>query len=131
MVTIFPRIGAGEISAIYMGAAMDAAPTPMPPNIRNTINWLNVSGNAVPNADIKKKIPANTKVFFLPNLSLSKPAIATPIMQPTSAEEAAQPVAAGVNSKWNCKSPIAPEITAVSYPNNSPPSAATRVIRNT
>ena len=49
-----------------------------------------------------------------PSRSFSSPAIATPITQPTSALDAAQPFIAAVNSKCCCRNPIAPLITAVS-----------------
>jgi hypothetical protein len=49
-------------------------------------------------------------------------------MHPTMALEIAQPVCTDVNVKYTVKLPMAPEITAVSYPNNNPPSAALMAI---
>ena len=45
---------------------------------------------------------------------LNAPAVAAPSIQPASAQEAAQPTAAGVNAKCCLRNPIAPAITAVS-----------------
>ena len=49
----------------------------------------------------------------------------TPNMEPTSAQPTYHPCCQASN--WNCSvtCPIVPEITAVSYPNNNPPIAAT------
>ena len=126
METILPRILAGLISAIYIGEVIDAAPTPTPPIILKIINSVRVLGKAVPKAEIRKKKAEMISVFFLPSLSLNMPAIETPIMQPIRAQLAAQPLAAADKSNLLLRNPIAPDITAVSYPNNSPPRAATK-----
>ena len=40
-VTSRPRIRVGAISAMYIGARIEAAPMPTPPSTRQTTNWLN------------------------------------------------------------------------------------------
>ena len=69
--------------------------------------------------------------FLRPNRSLITPAPHAPIAQPNSAQAAAQPFipSSSMNRFW--RNPIAPEMTAVSYPNSSPPNAATNVRRST
>ena len=52
--------------------------------------------------------------FFRPSLSLNIPAIIAPAMQPTSAQEATQPVIAGDSWYFSSRKPIAPATTAVS-----------------
>ena len=47
---ILPLIFAGDISAIYIGATTDEAPTPIPPRKRNIINEVTLFANAVPTA---------------------------------------------------------------------------------
>lgn len=124
--TMRPRIRAGVISAMYIGDASEATPTPTPPRMRNTTKTQNRCGNAVPTAEARNSTPASTSVFLRPNRSLNTPASRQPTTQPSSAQAAAQPLSAGLRAKCACKKPMAPEITAVSYPNKRPPSAATR-----
>ena len=50
-------------------------------------------------------------------------------MQPTRALDAAQPFMPAESSNLVSKKPIAPAMTAVSYPNSNPPTAATEVTR--
>src|SRR5688572_20767984 len=89
-----PRMAAGAISEIYIGASMEAMPMPMPPIKRNTINQESSMGSIIPNEDTAKAIPDIINTFLRPNLSLSAPANMAPTMQPTSAQEATQPVMA-------------------------------------
>ena len=53
-----PRILAGEISAIYIGESIDAAPTPNPPINRAKTNSINFLGRAEKMADVRKNIAA-------------------------------------------------------------------------
>ena len=61
-----PRTRAGEISAMYIGEAIDATPTPIPPMMRKTTKRSNVSATAVPRAETKNRMPESTRVFFRP-----------------------------------------------------------------
>jgi hypothetical protein len=74
-----------------------------------------------------KRSAASIRAFLRPNASESSPAIPAPTMQPTRADDAAHPVSAAERLKWILRNPIAPEMTAVSYPKRSPPSAAMNV----
>jgi hypothetical protein len=47
---------AGDISAIYIGEVIDAAPTPRPPTMRKMTNWTKVRGIAVPIAETRKAV---------------------------------------------------------------------------
>ena len=51
--TIRPRMRKGVISAMYMGEVIEAAPMPIPPMKRNTMNSARVRGRAVPTAETK------------------------------------------------------------------------------
>jgi hypothetical protein len=82
---------AGDISAIYIGEVIDAAPTPTPPIILKITNIVTFFGSAVPTAETKNRIAATISVLFLPNQSLSSPAIETPMVQPINALAATQP----------------------------------------
>lgn len=97
--TILPLMRAGDISAIYIGDVIEAAPTPIPPIILKIMNIVKFLGKAVPRADAKKKTADKIRTFFLPSKSLSIPAMETPMMQPTRAQEAAHPVSVGLSAK--------------------------------
>ena len=112
--TMRPRIRAGEISAMYIGEAIEATPTPTPPRMRKTTKRPNESASAVPTAETRNRMPERTWVFFRPAKSLTNPATDTPITQPSKALEAAQPFMAAFSLKCSCRKPMAPEITAVS-----------------
>ncbi|MNT64763.1 hypothetical protein D3C72_2026890 [compost metagenome] len=64
---------------------------PIPPNSRNAITPGRLGSNAQPRADAIKRIAVKICGFFLPNLSLSSPESATPIMQPNKAEDTNHP----------------------------------------
>lgn len=70
--------------------------------------------NAQPIAETVNKAAATSSTFFLPYLSLIKPANETPTTQPTKAELTYQPSMAAFSP--NCERTIerVPEITAVS-----------------
>ncbi len=52
--TIRPRIRAGEISAMYIGEVIEAAPIAKPPRMRKTTNIVTLCGSAVPTAETRK-----------------------------------------------------------------------------
>ena len=64
--TIRPRIGAGEISAMYIGELIEAAPTPMPPSKRKATNQNNVGGSAVPMAETRNSTAAISNILRRP-----------------------------------------------------------------
>ena len=124
--TIRPRMCAGVISAIYIGVVIDAMPMPTPPRNRNRMNiWMSF-GIAVPMAEARNIAAARNIAGFRPNRSESGPTISTPAAQPISTQPEAHPFIRSLNPNRAVNGSMAPEITPVSYPNNSPPSVATR-----
>ena len=109
-----PRMRKGAISAIYMGDVIEAAPMPMPPMKRKTMNSTRVRGKAVPKAETKNARAARIKTFLRPKRSLKNPAEPAPRAKPARALAAANPSQNGVSSKWTRKEPVAPAMTAVS-----------------
>jgi len=98
MATSFPRIRAGEISAMYMGERFDASPIATPPSIRQTTNIVKVLASAFPSEVTAKSIPAAISSRFRPKASLSAPATKAPARQPTSAQLFAQTTCASLVS---------------------------------
>ena len=82
--------------------------------------------SAQPIAETLKRTDENSIVGLRPNLSLSHPATATPPMDPTRAQPTYQPFAIASRPNLSATAEIVPDITAVSYPNSMPPSAATK-----
>ena len=96
--TMRPRIRAGEISAMYIGEAIDATPTPTPPRMRKSDEDAERIRQApCPRRRARNRIPESIWVFFRPAKSLATPAIDTPITQPSKALEAAQPFMAALS----------------------------------
>ena len=122
---------AGAISEIYIGDNIDAMPMPTPPIKRKKINVLMPEGIMMPIEEMANAKAEIINTFFLPSLSLKPPESMALAIQPTSAHEAAQPFMAGERLNFSSINPMAPATTAVSYPNNKPPSAATIVYRYT
>ncbi len=98
METNFPRIRAGEISAIYIGERFEASPIPMPPIIRNTLKKRKFPAKAVPTAETVKSRPDKMSRRFRPDLSLMIPDKTAPIRHPNSALLCAKPRRKGVAS---------------------------------
>ena len=113
--TMRPRIRAGEISAMYMGEVIEAAPMPSPPMMRKKTNSVKLRGKAVPKAETRNSTAETSSTRLRPRRSLSMPAKAGP---EGAAEQGAggRPAlpTAGSSSKWVCRKPMAPEMTAVS-----------------
>ena len=112
--TMRPRMRKGVTSAMYIGEVIEAAPMPIPPIKRKTMNWASVRGRAVPRAETKKARPATIRTFLRPKRSLKNPAAPAPSAQPSRALAAEKPSQNGVKSKRVFKKPVAPAMTAVS-----------------
>jgi hypothetical protein len=114
----FPRLSAGAISEINIGAATVDAPTPNPPMKR--ANMKNITFGAIPDktAEIKYSNPTDTSVFFRPNLAVGIPPNIAPTTVPHNAILIARP---WTNPFPNChrfwKVSSAPDMTMVSKPN--------------
>src|SRR3954470_2318446 len=102
---------------------------PIPPITRATIIPGKEGSIEQPSADNKNNSAASINGFFLPRRSLSSPEMATPMIHPTNAEETNQPSSPA--EKENCvfNKGSTPDTTAISNPNNNPPSDATSVIK--
>ena len=105
---------AGANSVIYRGDNMLAAPIPKPPMNRAMVNSVRLLGKAEAIPEMPNRMAVTINTFFRPHLSLAPPANMAPKIQPTIAEEAAHPFIDAVNSNFVSKSPITPEMTAVS-----------------
>ena len=79
--------------------------------------------------EIMKRVAAIKRLVLLPKRSQSIPAQEAPSTHPSKTQLAAHPVCAGERWKNFSMKPMAPEMTAVSYPKSSPPIAATQVTR--
>ena len=102
-----PRMRAGEISAIYIGAFIDATPIPKPPIILKITKTVTDSGNRLgrpePYAEIVKSIAEIINDLFLPILILNFPEVIAPIKQPKRPLPTTQPFKASLNSKYLLK----------------------------
>ncbi len=68
------------------------------------------------------------RVRLRPNLSVMGPMTMAPIMQPKSSELTPQPSCRSLSAKWSWTKGPAPEMMAMSKPNITEPSAATRLM---
>jgi len=84
-------IFAGDISAIYIGATTDEAPTPIPPRKRNIINELTSAARALPTAVMTYNAAIAKRMGFLPYRSAGLQEINAPVTVPINAEEIAKP----------------------------------------
>jgi hypothetical protein len=95
-----------------------------------------ISGMADPIAETRNSRAANTSPFLRPRVLLTQPPKIPPKIQPIRALDTTSPSlefeAISDSPKGSTKNfsrdPTVPEITAVSYPNRSPPRVATRVM---
>jgi hypothetical protein len=113
---------------MYMGDNIEAIPTPIPPRSLDEIRNEWPGAIMHPRADRKNSKADSSRDIFLPNLSLRKPAPATPATHPTSAELTYHPSVIEFNVNCSLTKLSVPEIMAVSYPNRKPPVAAIREI---
>src|ERR1044072_9083850 len=119
-----PRLSAGAISAMYIGPSTDDAPIPSPPMNRASRNEYQSKANAQPTADNRYSTAVICNAFRLPSRSPGMPPNIAPRIVPHSAEDTVTPSMYGVNEYFADSAAVAPAITAVSNPNNSPPNAA-------
>src|SRR5690606_36264891 len=95
METNRPRYFAGAISAIYMGARVEARPIPKPPTSLYTINAVSPSAKPVPKAERINRTADNIREFLRPHVSASVTESTAPSTQPTKALLMAQPCQVG------------------------------------
>src|SRR5579875_695753 len=123
-----PRHFAGAISAMYIGPSTEEPPTPSPPINRNTSSASQFHAIPHPTAEIKYKIAIARRLSRRPLRSPGTPASDAPKIVPSSAIETVKPRPHSDSAKVFFNPAVVPEITAVSKPNSSPPSAATTVL---
>ena len=100
----------------------------MPPIILAATSNVNDDAKPQPNPDNKNITAAMMIDFFLPILSLIIPVVNTPMMLPNNPLLTNQPSETVVKENCVFTKLMAPEITAVSNPNNKPPSATAKQI---
>ena len=128
MLTIRPRICAGDTSAIYMGESMDAMPTPMPAANLAEIKNERLCANDMARDEKRNMRPDNNKAGFRPYFSETLPARMHPAMHPKANEPVVNPSQYAFRPNCDFKNGSAPEITAKSNPNRYPPKAEIRDI---
>ena len=125
-----PRRCGGAISVMYMGQTTDADPTATPPTNRKKRNAYQFHAAAQPTAETRNNTASRISTGRRPHQSAGRPEARAPAIVPIKALETVNPsrLSLSVNAWRNAS--VAPEITAVSNPNNSEPSAATPAVRN-
>ncbi len=73
-------------------------------------------------------MPIQNRVVRRPRRSAGLPALRAPIIVPIKALEVVNPCQKSLSPHSVCRAPSAPEMTAVSNPNRSPPNAATSAL---
>src|SRR5689334_3068384 len=91
METMRPRMAAGLTSAMYTGESIEAAPTPMPAMIRQTIKAECVDDHPMKMEEIIKMPAAIMSGSLRPKRSAKGPVNKVPMMQPTYNELPVQP----------------------------------------
>ncbi len=123
-----PLLLAEDISAIYIGAIISAAPTPKPPIIRATTNAVNELANAEAIAETANNNAVILSTGMRPSLSLKGPATIIPKDAVSAIEATAQPNSILLNKNSGSINFTTPEITEASKPIKKPPSATRRAL---
>jgi hypothetical protein len=121
----------GDISAIYMGARINEAPTPSPPIILAITSSAKEGAIADKSADIKYNTAATFRTVLLPNRSLSGPATIIARVEVNVSDPTAQPSWNLVRENSGSINPTTPDITDASKPIKKPPRATVMAIRVT
>ncbi len=125
-----PRCLGGAISVMYMGQTTEADPTATPPRNRKKRNAYQFQAKAQPSAEARKRNPSKVRTKRRPHQSAGRPEASAPAIVPINALETVKPSRFSLSPKTRRSASVAPEMTAVSNPNNSEPSAATLAVRN-
>jgi hypothetical protein len=102
----------------------DATPTPTPPITRKTTMIPRELANPLPTALIRNTAAAAHIAVSRPQRSATRPAKNAPAAAPSSADATVKPSAPALAENWLWIAVTAPLMTALSYPNKNPPSAA-------
>ena len=121
-----PRFSGGAISAIYIGPSTDEAPIPRPPRKRATTQRGPTECESATESGNQVQDPGNAQAGATA-IAVARDAAEHRAEDgsPQSAASTVTPRLAGVRGYVVVSAPVAPEMTAVSKPNSSPPRAAT------
>src|SRR5580700_1925502 len=120
-----PRLFAEAISVMYIGQTTDAAPTATPPRNRKNRRAYQFHAPAQPAAAMRNSTASSVSTGRRPHQSAGRPALSAPTIVPISALETVNPSRLSLSENARRNASVVPEITAVSNPNSSEPSAAT------
>ncbi len=126
--TMRPLTGAGAISAMYMGAMSNAAPTPKPPIMRATTSARNDGASAEATAETTNRSAAPISTNLRPKRSLKGPANIIASVAVRVSEATDQPSSILVKSNSASINFTTPEMTEASKPMRKPPRATIMAI---
>src|SRR6187399_1912448 len=106
--TMRPRHADGEISAMYMGAVMNTAPTPKPLRSLATINVAKFSDNAASVDATMNMQVARRNIVRRPKRSASGPVTKMATLAAIAIEVTAQPTSNALSAKCAWMNPTAP-----------------------
>ena len=121
--TMRPRIAAGAISAMYIGAMISAAPTPKPPSMRAATKVRKLGAAADATAEIANSTAAILRTGRRPRRSLSGPDTIMAKVAVSVSEATDQPSSILLRLNSGSMKVTTPEITDASKPIRKPPSA--------
>ena len=125
-----PRRLAGAISVIYIGQTTDAPPTATPPSQRKNSSAYQFHASAQPSAEMTNSTASIASTGRRPHQSAGRPTSNEPTIVPISALETVKPSRLSLSVNTCRKASVVPEMTAVSKPKSSEPSAATMALIN-
>ena len=108
---------------MYMGAMINAAPTPNPPSMRAATKVMKSGASADPTADTANSAAAILSTGRRPKRSLRGPETIMASVDVSVSDATAQPSSSLVSSKSGSMKVTTPEITEASNPIRKPPSA--------
>ena len=127
--TMRPRHAGGEISAMYIGAVMNTAPTPKPLSSRATISVAKFSESAASSADTANTHVASRSTVRRPKRSASGPEMKMDTVEATAIDVTAQPSSNSFNANSVSMKPTAPVNSEPSKPMRKPLSATIRMVQ--
>src|ERR1019366_2603688 len=126
--TSSPRRLAGAISVIYIGQTTDAPPTATPPSHRKNSSAYQLHASAQPTDAMTNTTASIASTGRRPHQSAGRPTDSDPTIVPSSALDTVKPSQKSFSVNTCRSASVVPEITAVSKPKSSDPSAATMAL---
>jgi hypothetical protein len=127
-VTMRPRTAAGAISAMYIGAATNTAPTPSPLSRRARINAGKLGAAAATAADTANTIAAARKTVRRPKRSASGPATTIASVAVSVCDVTAHPISKLESANFDSMKITAPVNSDPSKPTRKPESATISIV---